>query len=205
MVSVTGSLTALIAVVAAASCAGGSYRPPVSRAEVEEIRRFRTVREMVAASDFVTRARVVDVRPGRRIGLEESEEEEDARLRMREVTLQIEEVLDADERLAYAVAGADRTLLLEELGWEGATTVVVNGLWPSEVGDVGIYFLVRIQGAEPRSFRLVSSQGRYLIRDGRLLGADQEDALIRSVESLTVAELEEAIGRAGAAFADESR
>lgn len=72
----------------------------------------------------------------------------------------------------------------------------MNNVQPSEIGDTGFYFLS--QTGRGSIYRLLSSQGRYLVSGGDLLvGSNREDALVRQMEVLgrdrLRAEIQEAI------------
>jgi len=66
------------------------------------------------------------------------------------------------------------------------TPLIVNGVSPSAVGDHGIWFLDRLDDAELPVFLVINSQGRFLTPaqdpTGDLIGGDQRNALVRSLQ-----------------------
>ena len=70
-------------------------------------------------------------------------------------------------------------LVVEEEGWlEDGTPIVVDGAPASKVGDDAIWFLDAVGTEELPVYVAVSAQGRYLVVDGDLVGADGDDPLI---------------------------
>lgn len=131
---------------------------------------------LVAASDLVLQAEVEATAPGRTFG-----EPGGGAIVSRLVTLRIDEVL-----VGGAPLGDPPTLVVEEEGWlEDGRPLAVDGLAPSEVGDQGFWFLVRVGDPEMPVHMVVNAGGRYLVAGATLVGADNDDPLIARIESLT--------------------
>jgi hypothetical protein len=145
---------------------------------------YATLDELLAASDLVVRARVTSTERGRVFG----EPGEENAIESRLVGLEVTETLKGAE--------PPPEILVEEEGWllDGAP-LIVDGLVPSATGDDAIWFLVDPSDdpQEPTPFVTTNAQGRYLIVDDTLIGADAQDPLIQRLESLTPEALETAI------------
>ena len=84
--------------------------------------------------------------------------------------------------------------MVEEEGWlEDGTPIVVDGAPASKVGDDAIWFLDAVGTEELPVYVAVSAQGRYLVVDGDLVGADGDDPLIAELSSLTPDQIQAAI------------
>lgn len=110
-----------------------------------------TLAELVGASDSVVIGRVLGTGRGRLVAGSSG-----GGIVTRLVRLQVEEVL------AGAEPGDE--LVVEEPGWlTDGTAVAVNGIPGSEVGDLGIWFLVRSTDPEAPYYAVINDQGRYLV------------------------------------------
>lgn len=172
----------LLASLLMLSCATDDTSPdPSGEALVgssEEIYHSDDLEELMKHSVAVVEADVVDVVPGRSVG-----EGVEGVFQYREVTLKIVEVLDGSLD--------QQEIILEETGWADGKPIVFDGLQPSNIGDHGYYFITE-KSTQPY-YELTSSQGRYLKVGDSLTGADQSDPLIKSLERLSPAELEQQI------------
>jgi hypothetical protein len=175
---------------------------------------FEALPEMVATSDVVVEASVAEVRTGQVIPVDE-----DHSMGFREAVLHLESILFVRPSSGLRLT-LDDQLVLEELASDSGTPVIVNNVQPSEVGDRGFYFLTlqltrpsssspheRVKNTLPAPGRrvapyvdLASSQGRYLIQDGSLVGSNQEDPFVKSIQSLSPEVLRVRILEARAAF-----
>jgi len=124
------------------------------------------------------RAEVVAATPGRLFGQPGA-----GAIRSRLVTLRVDEVL-------AGTPPPTATIVVEEEGWlEDGTPVVVDGAPGSRPGDDAVWFLVEVASPDVPVHVSVGAQGRYLISEGGLRGADGDDPLVRELAALTVAEL----------------
>ncbi len=139
---------------------------------------YATLDELVAASDLVVRARVTVTERGRVFG--DPEEQGGDAIQSRLVGLEVAEVL----------AGAEPPpeFYVEEEGWllDGAP-LIVDGLAPSAEGDDAIWFLVDPTDASDEASALitVNAQGRYVVVDGGLVGAEGDDPLVARIEAIS--------------------
>lgn len=139
---------------------------------------FATLDDMVAASDAVVVAEVVATERGRLVG-----DPAGGGLVSRIVTLRVDRVVL--DRGAGTAAAIGSSVIVEEEGWlpDGAP-VIVNGVAASEVGDVGVWFLDRLDDAELPTFLTINSQGRFLrSANGSTVGGDQRDGLVLDLQS----------------------
>ncbi|QFG22375.1 hypothetical protein [Actinomadura sp. WMMB 499] len=152
-----------------------------------EVHWFDDLATMVATSKLVVLGEVRSVRPGRWVG----EEEPDGRLRVRDVTLDVEKVLFREG------VAAPETVTLDEWGWDSRGV----GFWDANLtwtgpGDRGYYFLTPVQDA-PGHYRLINSQGRALIEGGELTpGSEEGSALHQTMHHMSPKELETAVSEA---------
>jgi hypothetical protein len=145
---------------------------------------YATLDELLAATDLVVRARVTSTERGRVFG----EPGEETALESRLVALEVTEVLRGAEPPAE--------FLVEEEGWLlDGSPLIVDGLVPSAEGDDAIWLLVdpSTDTQEPTPFVTVNAQGRYLVVDDTLIGADGTDPLVGELAALGPDGLEEAI------------
>ncbi len=145
---------------------------------------YATLDELLAASDLVVRARVTSTERGRVFG----EPGEDTALESRLVGLEVTEVLRGAEPPAE--------VLVEEEGWLlDGSPLIVDGLVPSATGDDAIWFLVDPSDDpdEPAPFVTTNAQGRYIVVDGELVGADGDDPLVGELEALGPEGLQDAV------------
>ena len=145
---------------------------------------YATLDELLAATDLVVRARVTSTERGRVFG----EPGEETALESRLVALEVTEVLRGPE--------PPTEFLVEEEGWLlDGSPLIVDGLVPSAEGDDAIWFLVdpSADTQEPTPFVTVNAQGRYLVVDDTLVGADGTDPLVGELAALGPTGLEDAI------------
>ena len=141
---------------------------------------YRSLLELMEASDVVVRATVVGAEHGRWFG----DGQEGTRVQSRLVTLQVDETL-------AGVAAPSATILVEEEGWlDDGTPIAVDGAAPSRVGDDGLWFLVDGGDPEVGAYVVTNAQGRYLVTDDDALsGADRPDPLIERLADLGLDQL----------------
>lgn len=185
-------VAAILAVVLVAG--GGSEETPVAETttttEPAPVRiesdspAYATLDELLAATDLVVRARVTSTERGRVFG----EPGEETALESRLVALEITETLRGAE--------PPPEILVEEEGWLlDGSPLIVDGLVPSATGDDAIWFLVDPSDdpEEPTPFVTTNAQGRYLVVDGELIGADGTDPLVGELMALGPEGLEAAV------------
>lgn len=141
---------------------------------------YRSLLELMEASDVVVRATVVGAEHGRWFG----DGQEGTRVQSRLVTLQVDQTL-------AGVAASSETILVEEEGWlDDGTPISVDGAAPSRVGDDALWFLVDGGDPELGAYVVVNAQGRYLVtNDDSLSGADRPDPLIDRLADLGLDQL----------------
>jgi hypothetical protein len=126
-------------------------------------RQFVSLPELVNASTAVVIGEVTDVRSGRIFSAGNG-----SGLRSQLVTLRVGKLLSG--------SAPAQVTMEEEATTADGVPLVVDGLRPSEVGDVGIFFVVSAGDGDESYWATVSTAGRYL-RDStapngdRLLGA----------------------------------
>ena len=160
------AVAVLVAVGAGAAVAGrdGGAGGDAERAREDEpapvavdsdAPRFRSLDELVAASDVVVRGEVVATERGRPFG-----EPGGTTIVSRLVTLRVDDVL-------AGAAPADGAVLVEEEGWlDDGRPLVVDGVPPSADGDAGIWFLAAGGDPDLPTYLVVGAQGRYLAAGG---------------------------------------
>lgn len=140
---------------------------------------FASVGDMVAASDLVVRAHVVETVRGRPVG-SAGADPTGAGIVSRVVTLEIDDAL-----VGGAASGAQ--VMVEEEGWlDDGRSIAVDGAKPTAVGDRGVWFLQSIPDPDLPGFIVVNSQGRYLEERGGLVGANRSDPFVMQVEALGI-------------------
>lgn len=149
---------------------------------------FGSLEEMVAASDVVVVAEVVEVGRGAYMG------EEPGRLQLRDVALRVSEILRGN-------AGKEN-LKFVETGWgsKGAE-LVIEGYPTSVVGQEGIYFLgPKVPDGSPSagSHSLLNSQGRFFRTGGKdeLKPGNKENGLSKQLAARGFNKLVEDIRKA---------
>ena len=169
-----------------ASAPGPATMPAPIEVEAASIYDFTSLAEMVAASDVIVVGTVVATEPGRLVGDPAS-----GGVISRLVTIDVDEVIGGDANGGDAnggdANGSEATIVIEEEATlPDGTPLIVNGVSPSAVGDHGIWFLDRIEDAELPVFLVINSQGRFLTPaqdpTGDLIGGDQRNALVRSLQ-----------------------
>lgn len=168
------SLLVFLAVVAVA-VAGGMLtsdqpdREPRPVAITSTAPRFTTLDDLVAASDEIVLAEATGTGAGRAIT---DPANAGSAVKTRFVELNIVEALKGPP--------ADDIVLEEEAALADGTPVVVDGVTPLQVGQRGVFFLVRSSSTETPYRALVGPQGRYLV-DGDELTAASDDELSKSI------------------------
>lgn len=153
--------------------------------------------QLVATSDAVVEATVVDVRPGTVV--EEAPGEIEGRVEFNDVFLRIDAV---DYLRARLTVEQGDTVIMSEISTSSGQPIELNHVKPSIVGDRGFYFLTLIEAktledASYLTFTLVSSQGRYRIQpDNSLEGSNPDDAVVQEVQTLTPDQLRGEIEKA---------
>ncbi|MEM8620447.1 MAG: hypothetical protein AAGF73_12080 [Actinomycetota bacterium] len=136
---------------------------------------FSSIGEMAAASDVIVEGTIVAADDGRRI-TDPADPESGVVTRLYE--LQVAEVYQGD--------AGDFVLVEQEDALLDGTPIVVNGMLPHEIGDVGFWFLVVGDSEEFPFTAVVNQQGRLLIGpddriDGALLSEPTPAAELRTV------------------------
>lgn len=147
-----------------------------------ETPRFASLAALTAAADAVVIAQVTAIREGRLVG------ETNGGIRTRLVELTVERLLAGEVN--------EGTIVLEEEGWlADGTPIIVNGMVPSEIGDLGFYFLFRGRSDEFPHYALIGEQGRYLVdvENGSLSGSERDVGLSEQITARNAAELERRI------------
>ena len=179
---------ALLLAVAVAACA----EPPLEHGD--RAVHYDSVDELVAAADAVVVGRVAETSRGRVLDQED-------------VVFTIMDVRVAVER-EWAGRMPAPTFTIEQPGWERvARRPGWRGLFDRagerewrlqdelrlEEGDRGVFFLGRAKPAP--GWELLGPEGLYLVDGAELADTERSDPTIRSIEAMTVAELEAAVRR----------
>ncbi len=124
---------------------------------------FGSVVEMVATSDLVVRATVLEAGVGRQLGIDEDGSPPAGDLRARYAIMEVERVFKGE-------SPADGRIVLEELGYDGNDNpfMLLDHPW-SLVGDEGIFFLYQGESYPQNHFVLVSPDGRVLYDENETL------------------------------------
>jgi hypothetical protein len=178
--------------VAVASCAG----PPLEHGD--RAVHYDNIGELVASADAVAIGRVADTSRGRVL------DQEDVVFTIMDVRVVVERLLAGRRSI--------RTFTIEQPGWEktvrrpgwrGWFDAAGERPWRLKdelrlrEGDRGVFFLAGDR--PPTSWELLGPEGLYLIDGALLADTSRSDPTVRTVESLTVAQLEKAVGDAVAA------
>jgi hypothetical protein len=174
--------------VAAAACA------PEPLAHGDYADHYGSVDELVAAADAVVVGRVSGTGRGRVLDQED-------------VVFTIMDVRVAVERV-WAGRMPAPTFTIERPGWErvarrpgwrglldpaGERVWRLEGELRLEEGDRGVFFLARSRPAP--GWELLAREALYLVDRAELADPERSDPTIRSIEAMTVAELEAAVRR----------
>ena len=144
---------------------------------------FTTADGLVAGSDLVVAATVVDVADGRQIS---APGDPSAAIRTRLL------VLDVSDVLAGSVSG---DVIVEEPATVGdGTPVVVDGMQPIDVGDEAVWFLVAGDAETMPYYAVVNRQGRYVVTGDKLRAAS-DDALSTELAELGMPGLTDRVER----------
>ncbi|MEM9516514.1 MAG: hypothetical protein AAGA42_16815 [Actinomycetota bacterium] len=122
---------------------------------------FSSIEELAAASDVIVEGTIVAADDGRRI-TDPADPEAGVVTRLYE--LQVAEVYQGD--------AGDFVLVEQEDALLDGTPIVVNGMLPHAVGDVGFWFLVVGDSEEFPFTAVVNQQGRLLIGDDDLIDSE---------------------------------
>jgi hypothetical protein len=185
-----GALALLM--VAVASCAA----PPVEHGD--RAVRYDNIGELVASADAVAIGRVAETRRGRVL------DQADVVFTIMEVRVVVERLL-AGRMLTRAFTleqpGWERTA--RRPGWRGWFDAAGERPWRLsdelrlKEGDRGVFFLA---GDRPRTgWELLGPEGLYLIDGAELADTVRSDPTVRTVEAMTMTELQERIAAAVAA------
>jgi hypothetical protein len=174
-----------------AGVATTTTEPEPYEMESSAAHRWVTLDELVEASAVVVRGQVVHTTRGELLGAEGTDPAA-AGVVVREVTIQVDEVLHRSD--GAPLLGPGERIVVAEEGWlSTGEPLVVDGLAPSAPGDDAVWFLDALpagEDADPTSegptYVVVGSQGRYVVdgTDG-LRGAEGDDALVASIESMS--------------------
>lgn len=145
---------------------------------------FTTLAEMAVASDAIVVGTVTATETGRLVG-----DPADGGVVSRLVTIEVDEALRGE---------LGPTIVIEEEGTlPDGTPLIVNGVRGSAVGDHGVWFLDRLDDAELPVFLVINSQGRFLTSptdpDGDLIGGDQRDPLVQTLQQQSFTDLVDAV------------
>ncbi|MDF2732489.1 MAG: hypothetical protein K0S92_1122 [Desertimonas sp.] len=138
---------------------------------------FTTDDELVAGSDLVVAATVVDIAGGRQISAQDNPA---AAVRTRLLVLEVTDVL------AGSVSGD--VIVEEPATLSDGTPVEVDGMRPLDTGDKALWFLVVGDSEAMPYFAVVNKQGRYVV-DGDGLRASSDDPLSTELAGLGLAGL----------------
>ncbi len=157
--------------------------PRTACAALSKLTAFSSVGELASAAAAIVEGEVVKIAEGRLVG------DGEAAIRLAEVHLLVAETLKG-------TPSAGSTILVEELGWTiDGRPLLPETLRNSQVGDAGLYFLWLKQDETPTpAYRLINSQGRYLVEGARL--GDADDSLARSLSELSLSDLEALVSAA---------
>lgn len=116
--------------------------------------RFKTLNEMVKASDVIVRGSVVDIGPGYTVG------DPPGQLRFPEAQLVIDEVLKGDPSLSKVSFYSDT------IGSTG-NLLESEGIRNNKIGDYGIYYLSLSRALG--FYSLISDQGAFIVGESSIL------------------------------------
>jgi hypothetical protein len=188
-----GRLGALaLLMVAVAACA----EPPVEHGD--RAVRYDSIGELVASADAVAIGRVAETSRGRVL------DQEDVVFTIMDVRVVVERLL-AGRMLTRAFTieqpGWEKTA--RRPGWRGWFDAAGERPWRLQdelrlkEGDRGVFFLAGDR--PPMGWELLGPEGLYLIDGAELADTVRSDPTVRTVEAMTVTELQEGIAAAVAA------
>ena len=157
---------------------------------------FGDLGDLVGASDLVVVGRVIADEDGRTFGNPDAAGTgAPTAIRSHVLTLRVERVLSgADPSAGPNAPNSDVVVLVEEEYALGdGTPVRVDGMRRGRLGDRGVWFLTASTDPDFPAYALVNAQGRYLFGRGAVRGGDHTDALVRSVERMDPAQLQDAV------------
>ncbi|MEO1056304.1 MAG: hypothetical protein AAFY28_05245 [Actinomycetota bacterium] len=140
---------------------GGGDDEPTREAITASGPEFSSIGEMAAASDVIVEGTIVGADDGRRI-TDPADPEAGVVTRLYE--LQVAEVYQGD--------AGDFVLVEQEDGLLDGTPIVVNGMSPHTVGDVGFWFLVVGDSEEFPFTAVVNQQGRLLVGEDDMIESE---------------------------------
>lgn len=138
----------------------------------DDVAPFVTVDELVAASDAVVLAEVLDSADGRVLTDPTSPT---AGVRTRLADLRVVEVLAGDT--------PERLVLEEVATLLDGSPVAVDGAVPVTVGDRGVFFLVAGRSEAAPHWSVLGAQGRYLVQGDALEAAGTDPLSVAIVEA----------------------
>lgn len=178
--------------VAVASCA----EPPLEHGD--RAVHYDNIGELVASADAVAIGRVADTSRGRVL------DQEDVVFTIMEVRVVVERLLAGRMSIrAFIIEQPGWEKTVRRPGWRGWFDAAGERPWRLQdelrlkEGDRGVFFLAGDR--PPTGWELLGPEGLYLIDGALLADTVRSDPTVRTVESLTAAQLEEAVGDAVAA------
>ena len=187
-----GLATLAMLLVVLAACA----TPPPGH--VEGAVRYDSVGELVASADAVVVGRVLETSRGRVL------DQEDVVYTMMNARVAVEQV--------WAGQMPAAAFTIERFGWEevarrpgwrgwfdfgGERAWQIEGDLRIEEDDRGVFFLAQDQ--RPPGWYVLGLEGVFLIDGPEVVDTDRSDPLVRTVEPMTVAQLQGAVADAAAA------
>lgn len=159
---------------------------------------YDNIGELVASADAVAIGRVADTSRGRVL------DQEDVVFTIMEVRVVVERLLAGRMSIrAFIIEQPGWEKTVRRPGWRGWFDAAGERPWRLQdelrlkEGDRGVFFLAGDR--PPTGWELLGPEGLYLIDGALLADTVRSDPTVRTVESLTAAQLEEAVGDAVAA------
>ncbi|HZD01108.1 MAG TPA: hypothetical protein VFA46_13230 [Actinomycetes bacterium] len=184
-----GGLLAAIALLLAANAVAGTRTGHVHRKVVilegAEAFHFEDLPSMVATSTAVVRGSVVGSSRGKVI------DEQEVVYTRKLLDIQVEQTLAGQPTGPHAQ--------LEVAGWrqvngEAETELQLADQLPTQLGDQGIFFLYDFE--HDGRYGMVNTQGVYLADGAQVRDSHRTDPLVRQLEALTMADLNQLIEQA---------
>ena len=183
-----GGLLAAIALLLAASAVAGTRTGHVHKVVIldgAEAFHFKDLPSMVATSTAVVRGSVVGSSRGKVI------DEQEVAYTRKLLDIQVEETLAGQPAGPHAQ--------VEVAGWrqvegEAETELRLADQLPTQLGDQGIFFLYDFE--HDGRYGMVNTQGVYLADGAQVRDSHRTDPLVRQLEALTMADLQDLIRQA---------